>query len=294
MNVCLSSTMTNTQEYWYHYDSAYIHDSFALFPRSRSSPLARIHNFVVILCKNSIPYSCNSIVKRLLICYHPCRKYNGRLYFQFVCQSTPRGGTPSPSHNASTDPMFFPGGTPVTGHSPFPGGYPSPRQGYPSPRWRVPQSQAGGTSVWVRMGYPLPVQEWGTPCQFRMGYPPHHVRMGYPPPTPRTGYAWTAYGGVPLVVFRRRTFLLICYFTAKMSWSVLSSVCFGTKVHIFATVYMDQQRKICLSDIMHCINQTIVHSISTWYKVWDLQKTDCNWYWYQRLLQQKYRHENYS
>ena len=37
-------------------------------------------------------------------------------------------GTPSPSHNTSTGPMTFPGGTPVTGSR-------SPTRGYPSPRW---------------------------------------------------------------------------------------------------------------------------------------------------------------
>ena len=51
-------------------------------------------------------------------------EYDRRLYFQFVCLFTPgggpcpfleRGGTPSASFYTSTGPMYFPGGTPVTG-----------------------------------------------------------------------------------------------------------------------------------------------------------------------------------
>ena len=87
-----------------------------------------------------------------LLCYRPCTKYDGRLYLQFVCQSTPGGGgvTQSPSHNTSTVPMSFLGGTPSpsnntsTGPMFFPGGTlgyaPPTRSGQgDTPRWDTPQ-----------------------------------------------------------------------------------------------------------------------------------------------------------
>ena len=58
-----------------------------------------------------------------------------------VCLSVHTGGVyPSPSHNTSTDPTFFLGGTPVTGSRSLPGGT---IVGYSSPR----QGAAGGTPV---------------------------------------------------------------------------------------------------------------------------------------------------
>ena len=97
-----------------------------------------------------------------------------------VCSGGGGGGIPSPSH-ISTGPTSFLGVPylhpiilPLV-PGPFPGGYPSPRQGYCSPRWGVPQSQTGGTpapdggtpSLWMGypqpgMGYPLSRSGWGT------------------------------------------------------------------------------------------------------------------------------------
>ena len=69
--------------------------------------------------------------------------YNGRLYFQFVCQFTLRG-IPSPSQNTSTDAMTFPFGTPSplhdtsTGPMSFPGGTLVPDGGTPVSHWVTP------------------------------------------------------------------------------------------------------------------------------------------------------------
>ena len=68
------------------------------------------------------------------------------------------GGTPSPSNNTSTGPMFFPGCTPVTGPRSLPAGVPG--GGYPSPRWGTP-SQPGqeGVLPWPGMRYPMSGQD---------------------------------------------------------------------------------------------------------------------------------------
>ena len=92
-----------------------------------------------------------------------------------VCLSTLEGGgTRSPSHNTSTGPTSFLGGTAVTVPRSLPRG--------------VPQSQMG-----VPQNGVLPGQGWGTPSPQpemgyapwpEMGYPP--ARMMYPPPRDRT------------------------------------------------------------------------------------------------------------
>ena len=80
--------------------------------------------------------------------------------------------TPSPSHNTSTGPMSFLGGTPVTGPRFLPGRYPSPRWGVPQSL--VPGPFLGGTPVPdgvpqdgytpPGMWYPLARSGWvGTP-----------------------------------------------------------------------------------------------------------------------------------
>ena len=77
------------------------------------------------------------------------------------------GGTPSPSHNTSTGPMSFLGGVNPSDWSQVPSrGVPQSQAGYPSPR--------GGTPV---LGYPQSQDRMGTPL-------PNQDRMGYPPPPP--------------------------------------------------------------------------------------------------------------
>ena len=78
------------------------------------------------------------------------------------------GGTPSASHNTSTGPMSFLGGTPVTGHRSLSWGTPDPGGGTILlafvPQNEVPTGQIrmGCTPTQVRMGYP-PQQNSGTP-----------------------------------------------------------------------------------------------------------------------------------
>ena len=101
-------------------------------------------------------------------------KYNGRLCFQFVHHPGGRC-TPSPSHNTSTGPMSFLGGTPVTGPR-------SLLRGYPSDWFQVPSQ--GVSQSWL-----------GVPHdgQVSMGIP--QPGLGYTPP-PRIGYTWTGYAGL--------------------------------------------------------------------------------------------------
>ena len=97
----------------------------------------------------------------------PRTKYEGRLCFQFVCHYTP-GGTPSPSHNASTGPMSF--------------------LGYPSDWSKVP---SGGGATPVQLGgYPSPPSQVRMPNPLaRTGVPPPgQVRMRYPLPLPPPRY----------------------------------------------------------------------------------------------------------
>ena len=125
------------------------------------------------------------------------------------------GGTPSPSHNTSTDPMSFPGGTPVTGPQSQAEGVPQSwlgvsHDGYP------PWSGQGGVpprSGWCTplpgVGYPLASSGWGTPLGQDLGTPQSGQDGVLTPP--RTGYARAGYaaGGTPLSVSRRRTVLLL-------------------------------------------------------------------------------------
>ena len=163
-------------------------------------------------------------------------KYDGSLYFQFVNSHLGRvphlhpvilplvpcpfhGGTTSPSHNSSTGPMSFSGGTHLQSiilplvpcpfsrypsewsHVPVPGGgYPVPGMGHPVP---------GGVSTLVPDGgYPIP---WPWPG------------LGY---LPGTGYVYTGYaaGGMPLAVFHRRTFLLNISYQDTQATPILRSI----------------------------------------------------------------------
>ena len=100
--------------------------------------------------------------------------YDERLCFhrrQSVYRHRVGGGggvTPSPSHNTSTGPMSFIGGTPVTGSRSLLGGTPWPGQD----------------------GVPPPTQpgQDGVP-------PPSQDRMGYPPPRDRTSKEYLLHGG---------------------------------------------------------------------------------------------------
>ena len=114
-----------------------------------------------------------------------------KVLFSQVCVCSNLGGTPFPSHNTSTGPMSFLGGTPVTSPRSLPWGvpqsqmgvytsprwtrggvYPSPRQGkYPSPRWEAPKSQAGG--------YFSPRPSPRSPQPGQGGVSTGHDRMGY-------------------------------------------------------------------------------------------------------------------
>ena len=120
----------------------------------------------------------------------------GKVIFSVCLSVHTRRGAPSPSYDTSTGPMSFKGGTPVTGPSSLPRGYPTPGGGYPS--W-VPPSRDGVPPGQVRMavsgmeypspgmGYPLARSVWGT----WDGYP--HPGMAYPLArsgwgVPRMGY----------------------------------------------------------------------------------------------------------
>ena len=147
--------------------------------------------------------------------YHPHLKDGEGTVFTGVCLSTSEEYL-SPSHNTSTGPMSFPGGTPSPSHNTsidlmsFPRGFPSDwsrvltqlKVGYPSPRQGVTPEQ--GTSSQVRMGYPT--SRLGIPSQNMMGYTPGQDGVEYPsarsgwgtPPT-RTGYllARSGWGTAP-------------------------------------------------------------------------------------------------
>ena len=116
-------------------------------------------------------------------CYRPHPKDGKGTFFTGVCLPTPGGGgfTPSPSHNTSTSPMSFPGGTLVAGPRSLPGGYPV--LGYPLAR-----SECGTLS-----------QDWGTS----------------PPPSPpgQNSRASTYYaaGGMPLAFTREDCLVWIHY-----------------------------------------------------------------------------------
>ena len=153
--------------------------------------------------------------------YRPLTKYDGRLCFSLF---TPGGGTPSPSYNTSTGPMFFLGGTPSpphntsTGPMSFLGGYPSdwsqvplgegnpvPGGGYPCPRQVYTPVSRWDTLVLTR-GYPLPTRTgWVTIP------PPARSGCGTTPTPHGTGYAWTGYAtsGTALTVPCRRNVLFM-------------------------------------------------------------------------------------
>ena len=115
--------------------------------------------------------------------YRPHPKDGGRYCFQFVCQSTSRGG-----------------GVPQSGR----GGIPHLRS------WGVPHSRSGwgGTpsQVWLGgdpipglargRGYPIPGLDPLPPGPGQDGVPPDQVWMGYPP-RPGMGYLPETWDGVP-------------------------------------------------------------------------------------------------
>ena len=107
----------------------------------------------------------------------------GNVFTLYTTGGKGRGDVPhfhsiSPSHNASTGPMSFPEGTPVTGLRSLPGeGVLKFQVGYPSPRrWGGGQGTPWGTSSLrqYRMGYSPPGHD-GLPL------PPHQDWMGTPP-----------------------------------------------------------------------------------------------------------------
>ena len=106
--------------------------------------LLRSHRTAFLLARNTI--------WKIVLLLPACKGW-GKVTVSVCCQSTPGrgggGGTPSPSHNTSTGPMSFLGGTPVTGTRSLLGGIPQSWPGaYPTARTGVPPSQ-------VRMvGYP--------------------------------------------------------------------------------------------------------------------------------------------
>ena len=95
--------------------------------------------------------------------YRPYPKYGeGNIFSLFVRPHL--GCTPSPSHNTSTVPMFFPGGTPVTGQDRW-DRYPGQVQmGYPGQGWSPSQSGMGTPRDRIADGV---LDMWRAVCLFR-------------------------------------------------------------------------------------------------------------------------------
>ena len=173
--------------------------------------------FTVVYSKRNLRYECllrKSTVWTFLPTAYVVR--DGRLYFHYVCQSTPRRGRvpwPGPYKGGGGEPwagLTGGGGTPARSNGG--GRYPSQvHMGYP--RWGTP---------WQGWGTPPARTGWGIPD---MGYTPNGVPPPPPPPVQdRKWSTWYAAVGMPLV-FTQEDFLVhskkieCCKSAVKIFWS---------------------------------------------------------------------------
>ena len=132
--------------------------------------------------------------------YRPHPKDGGTYCFQFVCQSTSRGGYPSQIWGGNPSKVWLAGEYPFLALAGW--GVPHPRSGGLRRGYPIPGLDGGYPPNQVRIGYPQPGLD-GVPPRPGMGNPPG-PGMGYPPgpgmvpPGPGMGYPPDLGRGTPL------------------------------------------------------------------------------------------------